>query len=83
MGKRRRKPDHIGEPYYRKRRRYDSMSPSRGDAMEMDNATRITMLQLNVDILSAQVKLLQKQVNESRKEPPTGQKEESSICCIL
>ena len=49
----------------------------------MENATKIRMLQIEVDILSAQVTLLRRQLNDLRQEPPTGQKDENSICPIM
>ena len=49
----------------------------------MENANQITTLQLEVDILRAQIKLLHTQVNNLRKEPLRGQEEENSTCTIL
>ena len=83
MPKRQRKPCCNEKSYYRKKRRHNNVSPSRGDIIEMDNATKLTMLQLEVDILRAQISLLQKQLRELCPPPSTGKKQEIRGCWIM
>ena len=95
MPKRSRKPEYNEEPCYKKRRRHYSSSPSRGRDNQIENYRKIRMLQIEVDILRAQVTLLQRQLNGLRQAPPTGllndlrqappagKKDEHSICIIM
>ena len=83
MPKRRRKPIYVEEPSYKRRRRHCSLSPSRGNDKEMENATKLSMLQVEVDILRAQVTLLRREVEQLTEPPPTSKKDGNSICIIM
>ena len=83
MPKRRRKPIYVEEPSYKKRRRHRSLSPSMGNDKEMENATKLSMLQVEVDVLRAQVTLLRREVKQLTQPPTTNKKDANSICIIM
>ena len=83
MPKRRRKPIYVEEPSYKKRRRHCSLSPSRGYDKEMENATKLSMLQVEVDILRAQVTLLRRELQQLTQPLPTNKKDDNSVCIIM
>ena len=57
----------------KKRRRYYSLSPARGRDDEIENATKIRQLLIEVQILKAQVIVLRRKLNELSQTQPTGQ----------
>ena len=83
MPKRIRNTEFRRDRDYRKKRRYNSLSPSRGRHNKIDIDTQMRILQMNLDLLRAQVKLLRKEVRDLRQQPPTGQKHEKSTCAIM
>ena len=83
MPKRRRKPEYTGESNHRKRRRHNSLSPSSESANEMENAIQIRKLQIELDILKAQLKLLRRQLNDIRQVPLLGKEDEKSSCSLM
>ena len=57
----------------KKRRRYRSLSPARERDEEIENATKIMQLMIEVQILKAQVTVLQRQLKDLCQTQPTGQ----------
>ena len=49
----------------------------------MDNAKQIRILQMDVDLLRANVKLLRKEVHDLRQPPVTGQEDDKTICSVM
>ena len=84
MAKRRR---HTGyrrdKVYQRKRRRYDSVSPLREDDQDIVIQEQIRSLEMKIDLLRAQIKLLQREVKDRRQRPARGQNEGRTFCIIM
>ena len=71
MTKRSRKSDYYEQPRNKKRRRLYSLSPARGRQDEMNNSTKIRDLLIEVQILRAQIILLQRELQELRESQST------------
>ena len=78
----RKRSNYHDEQRYGKRRRHFSVSPSIGDDIINDNASRLRTLQLVVDILRAQLVILRTQLDELSRERSTGEQVEQSSCVI-
>ena len=72
-----------GQDYRNKRRRCCSLSPSCGEPNDIEINNHIRSLEMNIDILRAQVKLLRKEVQALRQRPARGQKDVRSACSIM
>ena len=94
MSKRIRNSAYNGQRSYRKRRRYNSLSPARGNEIEMENAKRITELLIEIQILQAQITILRKELHDLRETQQSGQlhhlhngqhtgKEDKSRICLI
>ena len=84
MAKRARHTGCSRERHYRnKRRRYTSLSPTRGESNDIDIKNHIESLEMNIDILRAQLVLLRKEVEDLRQRPARGQKHGKSACSIM
>ena len=84
MSKRTRSTERRRERGYRnKRRRISSLSPSRGRPNDIDVETHIRILEMNIDILRAQLKIIRKELYDLRQPSPTGQKNENSVCLLM
>ena len=95
MPKRRRKQLYSRDREYCKKRRYASCSRSRGRPTRkaltpsqskedvMDTATEIRMLKMKLDLLTAQINLLRKQLHHNNQAAHTGQKAHESFCILM
>ena len=84
MAKRRRTTEHSRERHHRnKRRRYSILSPSTGRPNENDLDAKIRIMEINIDLLRAQLKLLRKEVHDLRHPPPTGRKHTKTNCIVM
>ena len=82
MPKRKTSNNNAGQRYG-KRRRHFSVSPSYGDDIITENRSRLKTLQLEVDILRAQLVLLRAQLDELCQERLTAEKVKESNCQIM
>ena len=78
----RQRSKYIDEQRYRKRRLHITVSPSSGNDIITDHAVQLRTLQLEVDILRAQIVILRRQIEELVRERSTGEQVEQSSCVI-
>ena len=95
MPKRRRKDYYSLNREYSKKRRYRSCSPSRERATrkalihsqtkedDTDMASEIRILKIKLDLITAQVNLLRKQLHQARQAAHTGQKAQGGFCILM
>lgn len=84
MAKRGRETGYRRERVYRsKRRRYNSLSPSREEPHDIAIQQQIRRLEMDIDLLRAQIKLLRREVQDRRQRPARGQNEGRTTCSIM
>ena len=84
MAKRGRETGYRRERVYRsKRRRYNSLSPSREEPHDIAIQQQIRSLEMKIDVLRAQIKLLRREVQDRRQLPARDQNEGRSRCLIM
>ena len=76
MSKRRRRSENIPERFFTKRRRRHSLSPSRGPVTELEYTRQLSNLQLELDLLRAQIRLLRREINDIREQQSSGDGDE-------
>ena len=84
MAKRGRETGYRRDRVYRsKRRRYNSLSASRQEPHDIAIQQQIRSLEMEIDVLRAQIKLLRREVQDRRQRPARGQNEGRSTCSIM
>ena len=86
MPKRRSRPENIQELLSSKRRRRYSRSPSSGPVMDLDYTRQLSCLQLEVQLLKAQIRILRREIIDLREQQISGDKDEevkNSSCEIM
>ena len=95
MPKRKRKRHYSIDREYCKKRRYTSCSPIRGrdtwkaskhsqsNGDMMDTATDIRILKMKLDLLTAQINLLCKQLQYNPQADHTGKEAHKSFCILM
>ena len=81
MPKRRSRPE---DRVYTKRRRRYSRSPSRGSVTDLDYNRQLASIQLELQLLKAQIQILRREIIDIREQRLSGKKdEEVKRSCII
>ena len=72
MSKRRRRPENQSGRVLKRRKRRHSVSPSRGAILEMEYTTQVANLQMQIDVLRAQLCLVRREINKIQQENSSG-----------
>ena len=85
MTKRRRRPEKIPERFFYKRRRRQSLSPSMEPKTDSEYTRQLFNFQIEIDLLKAQMRLLQREINQLREQESSGhaEKQVNGRCSIM
>ena len=84
MPKRRTRPENTQERLLTKRRRRYSRSPSREPISDLDYTRQLSCLQLELQLLKAQIRVLRREIRDIREQRSSGDKdEEVKRSCVM
>ena len=82
MPKRKRSNYNDNQRYGKRSRRF-TVSPSIGDDIITDHAAQLRTLQLELDILRAQIVILRREIDELNRKKLKGEKVKKRTCLIM